>query len=84
MALKPTPPTVFGAAVAAVEPQSPAALAGILAGDVVVAFDGEPVAEPAGLVLQLTRTPVGATVPLEVIRDGKPMTVPVQVGRRPR
>jgi serine protease Do len=84
MALRPTPPTVFGVLVAAVEPRSPAALAGIEAGDLVVAFDGEPVAEPAGLVLQLTRAPIGSTVPLEVVRDGKSMTVPVQVGRRPR
>jgi serine protease Do len=84
MALKSSPPDVTGALVVAVEPKSPAALAGIRPGDLVVAYDGEPVAEPAGLVLQLTRTPIGEQVPLTVVRDGVEETVVVRVGRRPR
>jgi S1-C subfamily serine protease len=84
MALTSSPPDVTGVLVAAVEPQSPAALAGIRPGDLVVSFDGAPVAEPAGLVLQLTRTPIGEKIPLGVVRDGTEQTVVVQVGRRPR
>ncbi len=84
MALTSSPPAVTGVLVAAVEPQSPAALAGIRPGDLVVSFDGAPVAEPAGLVLQLTRTPIGEKIPLGVVRDGTEQTVVVQVGRRPR
>jgi len=75
---------VFGALVVAVEPQSPAANAGIRPGDLVVSFDGVPVAEPAGLVLQVTRTPIGEKVPLGVVRSGTEDTVIVQVGRRPQ
>ena len=84
MALRSSGPSVFGVVVEAVEPNSPAALAGIRRGDVVVSFDDEPVAEPAGLVLQLTRAPIGATVELKIVRDGSPQAVAVQVGRRPR
>ncbi len=84
MALRTSGPGGFGVLVEAVEPKSPAALAGIRRGDVVVSFDGEPVAEPAGLVLQLTRAPIGATVDIEIVRDGRPQTVAVPVGRRPR
>lgn len=84
MALRTSGPGAFGVLVEAVEPKSPAALAGIRRGDVVVSFDGEPVAEPAGLVLQLTRAPIGATVDIEIVRDGRPQTVAVPVGRRPR
>ncbi|MBU6308439.1 MAG: trypsin-like peptidase domain-containing protein [Planctomycetes bacterium] len=84
MALTSSPPDVTGVLVAAVEPQSPAALAGIRPGDLIVSFDGEPVAEPAGLVLQLTRTPIGEMIPLGVVRGGTEQTVVVQVGRRPR
>ena len=84
MLLASSPPDVFGALVVAVEPESPAALAGIRPGDLVVSFDGVPVAEPAGLVLQVTRTPIGEKVPLGVVRSGTEDTVIVQVGRRPQ
>jgi len=86
MALRELPPGLSagpGAAVAAVEPKSPAAEAGVKPGDVVLSFDGEEITEPAELVLLLTRAPVGADVPLEVIRDGEQMTITVRVGRRP-
>ena len=72
-----------GAVVAAVEPQSTAAQAGVKTGDVVLRFDGEVITEPATLVLLLTRSPVGAAVPVKIIRDGEPMTITVRVGRRP-
>ncbi|MBM4011064.1 MAG: PDZ domain-containing protein [Planctomycetes bacterium] len=84
MALKSSPPDVLGVIVTAVEPGSPAALAGIEPGDLIVSFDGEPIAEPAGLVLHLTRTPIGERVPLGVVRGGREEAVTVQVGRRPR
>ena len=86
MALRELPPglgTGPGAVVAAVEPKSPAAEAGVRPGDVVLRFDGEPVTEPATLVLLLTRSPVGAEVPLDIVRDGTPRTITVRVGRRP-
>ncbi|MFM7207990.1 MAG: S1C family serine protease [Planctomycetaceae bacterium] len=84
MALKSSPPDVFGVLVAAVEPGSPAAVAGIRPGDLVTSYDGAMVAEPAGLVLHLTRTPIGEEVPLGVVRGGREETVVVRVGRRPR
>jgi serine protease Do len=86
MALRELPQSLAsgpGAAVAAVEPKSPAAQAGVKPGDVVLSFDGEAITEPAALVLLLTRAPVGAEVPLEIIRDGEQMTITVRVGRRP-
>jgi serine protease Do len=83
MALQGTPPTVTGVLVVGVEPGSPAALAGIRSGDLVVSYDGKPVAEPAELVLETTRTPVGEQVPLGVVRDGREERVVVQLGRRP-
>jgi serine protease Do len=72
-----------GAAVAAVEPKSPAAEAGVKPGDLVLGFDGETITEPAALVLLLTRAAVGSELPLEIIRDGEQKTITVRVGRRP-
>lgn len=72
-----------GAVVAAVEPKSPAAVAGVEPGDVVLRFDGEEINEPATLVLLLTRAPIGAEVPMEIVRNGEQQTITVRVGRRP-
>jgi len=82
----PMPPgarAAAGVSVAAVDPRSPAARSGVKPGDVVISFDGEPVTEPAALVLLLLRSPVGAEVPMEILRDGTRQTITVTVGRRP-
>ena len=87
MALREPPPglpSAGGAVVVGVEPRSPAALAGIRPGDMIVGFDGEEIAEPTTFVLLLTRTPVGSEVPLEILRGGEQQTITVRVGRRPR
>jgi serine protease Do len=73
-----------GAEVTAVEPDSPAATAGVEPGDVIVGFDGDDVGGPAEFVLLLTRSPVGTSRPLDVIRGGERLTLDVVVGRRPR
>lgn len=84
MALRPVSEGRAGAEVVAVEKRSPAALAGLQPGDVVVAFDGEPVADPAAFVLLLTRAEVGGEATLDIIREDGPRTVRIRVGRRPR
>jgi S1-C subfamily serine protease len=86
LSLKPRPAedTTGGAEVTAVEPGSPAAAAGVEPGDVIVGFDGEDVGGPAEFVLLLTRSPVGTSRPLEVVRDDARLTLDVLVGRRPR
>ena len=83
-AVEPDAPVAAGAEVVAVEPKSPAALAGIEARDVLVGFDGEEVTDPAELVLMLTRAAVGTEVVFDVIRDGRRQSITVSVGRRPR
>ena len=82
--LPPTLPERQGALVVAVEPESPAALAEIEPGDVITAFDGEEILDPAVLVLYLTRAPIGETVKLEIVRGEKRRTIDVRVGRRPK
>ncbi|MCE3004641.1 MAG: trypsin-like peptidase domain-containing protein, partial [Xanthomonadaceae bacterium] len=59
-----------GALVAAVEPGSPAAAAGLAPGDVVTAFAGVPVAEVRDLTRAVARAADGERASIEVWRDG--------------
>ncbi len=69
-----------GALVAEVQKDSPAAKAGMLAGDVVTKFDGKEIHEWRNLPISVANTPVGKSVVLEIIRDGKSKTISLTVG----
>ncbi|MGM0570411.1 DegQ family serine endoprotease [Marinobacter sp.] len=72
-----------GALVAEVMPDSPAAKAGLQAGDIVLAYEGEDIERSADLPPKVGRTPVGDEVALTVLRQGKERTVEVEIGRLP-
>jgi serine protease Do len=59
-----------GALVARVSPRCPAERAGLRAGDVIVAWDNHPVADPYALFDAITFTLPGTRVPVEVLRAG--------------
>ncbi len=63
-------------------PEGPAREAGLKTGDVIKSFDGVEVADTRGLVRQVGNSPVGATVRVTVLRDGKTQTIKVVLGRR--
>ncbi len=71
-----------GAVIDRVLPDSPAEKAGLKSQDVIVQFNGVPIRNIAHLQSLVGRTPPGTTVPLKIIRDGKEMTVHVQIGER--
>jgi S1-C subfamily serine protease len=62
---------------------SPAAAAGVSIGDVILAFDGHPVASPEDLLDLLVGDRVGRPVTLRVLRGGTPSELSVTVGERP-
>ncbi|MSR27636.1 MAG: trypsin-like serine protease [Planctomycetaceae bacterium] len=77
--------TVAGAAlVRAVIPNAPADLAGIMSGDLVVAFDGERVAGSTHLSLLILNAEVGSDVTIEILRGDRRLSLPVRVGQQPR
>ncbi|SDW56361.1 serine protease Do [Ruegeria halocynthiae] len=63
-------------------PEGPAEEAGLLAGDVIISFDGVEVEDTRGLVRQVGETTVGKSVRVVVHRDGGTQTVLVTLGRR--
>jgi serine protease Do len=70
-----------GALVGDVVPQGPADKAGIKRGDVIVSYDGKKLDDSAALPGLVGSTPVGKTVAVEVMRDGKTRTVNVAISK---
>jgi len=70
-----------GALVADVTPTGPAEKAGIKPGDVIVKFNGEDIHEMRDLPRIVAETAVGAKVDVEVMRQGKLIDIPVELGR---
>ena len=68
-----------GALVNSVDQQGPAVKAGIEPGDVIVEFNGKPVASRDELVREVVMTRPGTTVPVKVLRDRRERTLNVTV-----
>jgi len=73
----------LGLLVIGVDAGGPAQKAGLLLGDVLITFDGQPVADPAELLAAMSSDRVGAEVEVGVIRAGRGEKVRVTVGERP-
>ncbi|MFH1912190.1 MAG: DegQ family serine endoprotease [Pseudomonadota bacterium] len=69
-----------GALVSQVVPGGPADKAGIEQGDVIVNFDGRPVGDSKDLSRIVASTPVGKTVTVNLLRDGKEVERQAKVG----
>lgn len=69
-----------GAYVSAVQQGSGAAEAGIKAGDIITAFDGQTVTSASDLTIAVRSKNVGDTVQVEVNRSGQTLTMDVTLG----
>lgn len=69
-----------GAIVAAVEPNGPADKAKLEAGDLIVAFDAQPIERSSLLQWKASTAGVGKTVSLRVVRQGKTFDLGVTLG----
>jgi S1-C subfamily serine protease len=69
--------------VTAVTTGSPAARAGLLVGDVILALDGHPIESPEDLLDLLVGDRVGHDATVRVLRGGAPRDIVVTVGERP-
>lgn len=69
-----------GALVAQVVPDSAAAKAGIKPGDVILKFNGSPIVDSGSLSVRVNALAPGDKATLDIMRDGKPMTMNVTIG----
>jgi serine protease Do len=74
-------PGAHGVLVSDVIEGSPAGRAGLRRGDVIVRYDGRTVGRGSDLPRAVAETPVGRVVPVEVVRDGKRVTLTVTIAR---
>ena len=72
-----------GVLIGSVEPQGPAARAGLRAGDVIVRLDGRPTRSEAAFGDALAHLKPGQRVPLTVVGQGSERTVSVTLGELP-
>ena len=72
-----------GALVASAQDGTPAAKAGLKAGDVITAVNGEPVANARELSRKIAGLKPGTRIELGYVRDGKPQTASVELGVLP-
>ena len=69
-----------GALVAGVIPGGPAEKARLKDGDIILEFDGKPIGQMRRLPRLVADTEVGKTVPIKVWRDGRELSMKVEVG----
>jgi serine protease Do len=72
-------PKPEGALVAGVQKGGPAEKAGLKRGDIIIKFNGTPVQDEHQLPELVAQTEIGKTVPVEVIRNGKRITLHAKI-----
>lgn len=77
------PGAAMGLMVVSVEADGPAARAGVMLGDVLVALEGAPLRDPEDVPAAVAGRAVGTPVRVSLIRGGAPMDVTVTLGERP-
>jgi len=73
----------YGALVSQVQPDSPSEKAGLKAGDVILSFNGDEVANSASLPPMVGASPIDRPAEVEILRQGKRQTVEVVIGALP-
>jgi hypothetical protein len=68
-----------GALVRQIEPGGPAAQAGVSVHDVITAMNGAPIRRAADVIAAMAHLAPGSTVDLQILRDGRPLTLTVKV-----
>ena len=71
-----------GLLIVQVDEGSPAQKGGLMVGDILVTLDNHPLKDAEDLRSLLSGDRVGKSIPIEVVRGGKPQTIQVTVGQR--
>jgi serine protease Do len=72
-----------GVVVANVTPDSPAQKGGMKSGDIVLSVDGKPLGDSKTLPHMVAKIKPGTVAPFTVFRDGKEITLKIEIGKMP-
>jgi C-terminal processing protease CtpA/Prc len=72
-----------GILVSRVEEDTPAAKAGLRAGDVIIAVAGKGISDQGDIAMALSDHEAGDRIPVRIVRDGSERTVDVEIAERP-
>ncbi|MDX8386458.1 MAG: Do family serine endopeptidase [Gallionella sp.] len=72
-----------GVLITEVIPNSPASKAGIKTGDILVEIDGTPIIGWSSMLETVANLPPGQIASIKLIRAGKSLSLPVEIGKRP-
>ncbi|OPY69855.1 MAG: putative periplasmic serine endoprotease DegP-like precursor [Syntrophorhabdaceae bacterium PtaU1.Bin034] len=72
-----------GALIGDVVPEGPAQAAGLRRGDIIVRFNNKDIKTMTDLPLLVAQAPVGSTVPVTILREGKEMNINLKIGELP-
>src|ERR1035438_818032 len=76
-------PSANGALVTEVGPDSPAAKAGVMSGDVIVAVNDKEITGADNLIVTVSQLQPGSQAKLKIYRNGTPKTMVVTLGEKP-
>lgn len=77
-------PSNGGVIVVSIEAGGPAEKGGVLIGDILVSFDGQPVSDTGDVLAMLGPESVGKTVKVQLVRGGASAEATITIGERPR
>lgn len=66
-----------------IDPEGPAASAGLLVGDVLTAWNAQPITRVGQVMRLLGPESIGSTIDLQLLRGGAPATLKIVIGERP-
>ncbi|MFA5257954.1 MAG: PDZ domain-containing protein, partial [Opitutales bacterium] len=69
-----------GSLIEGVQPDSPAAAAGIKRGDIIVALDGKPVSSESDLRINVSQKKPGTVIKIDFVRDGMKQEADITLG----
>ena len=74
-------PNTHGAVIVSMQQRSEAHAAGLRPGDIIVTFDGTPIEDASMYRRLLSDAPIGSTVTLGVLREGKRLSIKVPIAK---
>ena len=78
------PPNTHGVLLSGILEGGPADRAGLKPGDVLIVVNSQSIADVRGLLNQVAQLVPGNDVNVKILRKGKELALPVQIGRRPK